>query len=191
MGIRYRCALCGKTVIKAKLTNHVCIVCQDAYDIRADWAQELIKIEQQHVENVKRNADSKILNFSELVTYHNNRRYSGDDMLDGEIAFPRRVDKSSKVKHGRAESPPQSTSANEYLALLEIVMSWGEVAGLKGDEQKVVEITVLFAKKEQLSFEEASQFLSEIEDKTLTSDDFETLLNRARCKLRAVGIEPN
>lgn len=190
MSIRYRCALCGKTEIKANLVNHVCQTCLDSYEVESDWAQELIKIEQQRIEDTKRSGSFKILNFSELVTYNNNRRYTGDDMVAGEIAFPSRVNKSSRASRRKIEHPKQVISGNDYLDLLEIVMSWGEQANLNEKEQKVVEITALFAQKEKLSFEEASRVLSEIEDKTLTPDDFEALLNRARQKLRAVGISP-
>lgn len=190
MSIRYRCALCGKTESKSNLQNHVCGVCQKNYDVNADWAQELIKVEQQRIEDSKQSGSFKILNFSELVVYDKNRRYSGDDMVDGEIPFPRKLDTVPDVKPRKIELPAESVSGNDYLDLLEIVMEWGELAQLNEKEQKALEITVLFARKEHLSFEEASEVLSEIEDKTLTRDDFEILLNRARRKLRAVGIFP-
>jgi len=190
MSIRYRCALCGKTEIKANLLNHVCPICYDSYDISEDWAQELIKVEIQRVEAAKDSSSFKILNFSELVVYDKNQRYSGDDMAAGEIPFPRIVDKSSGASRRKIEFSKEAVSGIEYLDLLEIVMAWGELAELNEKEQKALEITVLFAQKEHLSFEEASQVLSEIEDKTLTPDDFEILLNHARRKLRAVGISP-
>ena len=190
MSIRYRCAVCGKTTTKSNLLNHVCSDCQNAYDIDAQWAQELIKVEQKRLESMKQSGSFKELNFSELVTYNNNRRYSGDDMLDGEVPFPRKLDKGSSIHRRKIEFPKEAFSANEYLDLLEIVMSWGETAALTEKEQKALEITVLFAHKEQLSFEEASEVLSEIEDKSLTPDDFEALLNRARHKLRIAGIQP-
>ncbi len=184
MAVRYRCALCGKTKLKKQLEQHVCKACRTQYDIHEAWAQELIREEQVWHNSQENNAE--VLNFSRLYTRQNNRSYDGDDMLNGDVDFPRmRRPKVPEHKKYR----PSPAKPDSYLDNLEIVLQWGDVAGLTDNEKQAIEVIVLFMQNQAISLEGASQILSEIEGKEISPFEFQERLNQARQKLLDAGIK--
>ena len=183
MTVRYRCALCGKSKLKKQLEQLVCKVCRTQYDIHEAWAQELIRTEQAWQDSQRNNAE--ILNFSRLHIRENNRFYDGDDMVNGDVDFPhmRRGKIPEHKKHQPTPTPPDS-----YLDHLEIVLQWGDVAGLTDKEKQAIEVIVLFMQNQAISLEGASQILSEIEGKEISPFEFQARLNQARQKLMDAGI---
>jgi|GEM_PF-5438285 len=184
MGVRYRCALCGKTTAKKQLDNHVCKICRAQYDVNEAWVQELIRTEQAWHESQSKNAP--ILNFSRLHVRQNNRSYDGDDMINGDVDFPQI--RRGKIPKNRKYAPSPATPDN-YLDNLEIVLEWGDVAQLSDSEKQAIEVIVLFMQNQAISLEGASQILSEIEGKEITPFEFQERLNQARQKLIDAGIK--
>lgn len=184
MAVRYRCALCGKATAKNQLEKHVCETCRSQYDISEAWAQELIREEQAWHRSQSHHAP--ILNFSRLQVRDKHRSYDGDDMVNGDVDFPR-------MRRGRIpknkQYVPSPASPDHYLDHLEIVLQWGDIAELSDNEKKAIEVIVLFMQDQAISFEAASQILSDIEGHEVTPFEFQERLNQARQKLIDAGIK--
>lgn len=184
MSVRYKCALCGQTTKKANLEQHVCKSCRRQYDVNEAWVQELIRAEEAWHKSRQNNA--AIMNFSHLSTRQDGRFHDGDDMANGDVAFPHKRRGRIPKKNKRQPSRKQ---ASHYLDNLEIVLQWGDVAELTDSEKQAIEVIVLFMQDQAISLEGASQILSDIEGTEITPFEFQARLNAARQKLMDAGIK--
>ncbi|MEM9954882.1 MAG: hypothetical protein AAF846_24965 [Chloroflexota bacterium] len=184
MSVRYKCAICGKATKKANLEQHVCKDCRRQYDVSEAWVQELIRAEEAWHKSRQNNAP--IMTFSSISTRQDGRFHDGDDMANGDVAFPHK--RRGHIPKSRKQQP-SPIEPSQYLDNLEIVLQWGDVAELSDNERQAIEVIVLFMQNQTISLEGASQILSEIEGHDITPFEFQERLNRARQKLMDAGIK--
>lgn len=180
----FECAICAKSVVNA-LT---CRACQEVYDLQAQWAQRLIRIEKDRRNAVKRDIRNKTSDWADFSEEMNERlAHEGEDIDEWDVISGGNVMGLDNPYIFAPDEPDDHGLTWDENVALWLVSTWGKAARLTEREKTaVVYDTLSLVNDESLSSEHGADLVSLCERKRVSPAAYRRRLCDARRKLRKV-----